>query len=104
MISLAATQISGEHRRLAPQLAAGSRDARASLLRTMRHAARAIDAAATLLQDDGRQELRAFSRLVGKTHEEIAADIADTAGLRVIELALRSSGRPRLPWLEDIPG
>ena len=103
IIFLAAFQISGEYGRLAPQLAAGAPQARASLLQTMRYAARAIDAAATLMRDDSRQELKAFSHLVSKTHEEIASDISDTAGIQVIELALRSSGPPRLPWLEDIP-
>lgn len=103
IISLAAIQISGEHRRLAPELAAGSRHARASLLQTMRRAAQAIDAAATLMQNGSRQELKAFSQLISKTHQEIASDISDIAGIQVIELALRSSGTPRLPWLEDIP-
>jgi hypothetical protein len=69
----------------------------------MRRAAQAIAAAATLARDDSRQELLAFSRLVSNTSEELATDIsADAAGMRVIELALRSSGSPRLPWLEDI--
>lgn len=103
VIFLAAIQISGEHGRLAPQFAAGDPHAHASLRQTMRRAAQAITAAATLARDDSRQELLAFSRLVNNTSEELATDIsADAAGMRVIELALRSSGSPRLPWLEDI--
>jgi hypothetical protein len=103
IISLAAIQISGEYGRLAPHLVAGAPHAHASLLQTMRYAAQAIDAAATLMQDDSRQELKAFSQLVDKTYDEIASDISDTAGMQVIELALRSSGPPRLPWLGDLP-
>jgi hypothetical protein len=102
VIFLAAIQLSGEHRRLTPRFAAGDPHAHASLRQTMRRAAQAIAAAATLVRDDSRQELLAFSRLVNNTSEELAADItAGTADMRVIELALRSSGSPRLPWLED---
>jgi hypothetical protein len=103
LIFLAAIQISGEHGRLAPQFAVGDPQAHASLRQTMRNAAHAIEAAATLTRDDSRQELLAFSRLVNKTSEELATDIsAGAAGMQVIELALRSSGAPRLPWLEDV--
>ena len=103
MIFLAAVQISGEHRRLAPQLAAGETQAHTSLQQTMRHAAQAIEAAATLTRGDSRQELLAFSRLIRNTSQELTTDTSvNAAGMQVIELALRSSGSPRLPWLEDI--
>jgi hypothetical protein len=104
MIFLAAAQICGEHRRLAPQFASGDLRAHASLRQTMRNAAKAIEASATLAPDGSRQALLAFGRLVRTTLEELALDTSDdAAGMKIIELALRSCGPPLLPWLEDVP-
>jgi hypothetical protein len=104
VISLAAIQITGEYRRLAPQFAVGDPQAHASLQQTMRRAAQAIEASATIAVENSRQELLAFSRLVRKTLRALAADgSANADAMQAIELALRSCGSPQLPWLEDIP-
>jgi hypothetical protein len=102
LIALAAVNIIGERERLTAMLAVGDTAARASLLRTIRRTARAVDAAAVLAGPGQKDHLLAFARLIAKVGQEFPAGaVPDVASMQSLELAFRSSAPARIPWLND---
>ena len=102
LIALAAVNIIGERERLTPMLAVGDAAARASLLRTIKRTARAVDAAAVLADPGQKAHLLAFARLITKVGQDFRAGaVPDVASMQSLELAFRSSAPVRIPWLDD---
>jgi hypothetical protein len=102
LIALAAVNIIGERERLSAMLAVGDAAARASLLRTIKRTARAVDAAAALASPGQKAHLLAFARLITKVGQDFPAGaVPNAAGMQSLELALRSSAPARIPWLDD---
>ena len=94
--------IIGERERLTALLAIGETPARASLLRTIKRTAQAVDAAAVLADPGQKAHLLAFARLITKVGQDFPAGaVPDGASMQSLELAFRSSAPARIPWLDD---